>query len=144
MSRYHSGRKDLSAVQQYLRLKRDFPDGRGSVSKGKLLWQQMLKPTPISEGYACRFLLAPSASPKVFVEAPSLSDLAGGRPLPHVYQQQPPQLCHYRPRYQEWTPSMFLATTMLPWACLWLFYFEDWLITNQWKGGGEHPASQDD
>jgi hypothetical protein len=39
---------------------------------------------------------------------------------------------------------MFLANTILPWACLWLFYFEDWLITSQWKGGGEHPASKDD
>jgi hypothetical protein len=133
MSRYHSGRKDLSATQQYLRLKRDFPGGRGSVSKEKLLWRQTLKPTPISEDYAVRLLLAPSASPKVFVEAPSRSDLAGGRPLPHVYQQQPPQLCLYRTRYQEWTPSVFLANTILPWASLWLFFFEDWLIPTNGK-----------
>lgn len=40
----------------------------------------------------------------------------------------------------EWTSEMPLAETIIPWASLWLFYFEDWLVTNGWKGGGEHPA----
>ena len=31
--------------------------------------------------------------------------------------------------------------TVVPWTSLWLFYFEDWLASNEWKGGGEHPPA---
>lgn len=135
---------NLSAVQQYLRLKRDFPDGHGSVSMGKLIWRQSLRPTPISRCYDLRVILGPSPTPKVFVENPCLRDLTSGRSLPHVYQQNPARLCLYQPNYREWAASMFLSETILPWASLWLFYFEDWLITDQWNGGGEHPDTKSD
>lgn len=109
---------------------------------GKLIWRQPLKPTPISRRYDLRILLGPSSTPKVFVENPCLRDLAGGRSLPHVYQQNPARLCLFQPDYREWAASMFLSETILPWASLWLFFFEDWLITDEWKGGGEHPKEK--
>jgi hypothetical protein len=31
----------------------------------------------------------------------------------------------------------------LPWAAIWLFYFEEWLASGEWKGGGEHPHLSD-
>ena len=36
---------------------------------------------------------------------------------------------------------MRLDQTIVPWAILWLFYFEEWLISNEWKGGGLHPET---
>jgi hypothetical protein len=36
---------------------------------------------------------------------------------------------------------MLLATTTVPWALLWLFYFESWLVTGAWDGGGIHPET---
>jgi hypothetical protein len=36
---------------------------------------------------------------------------------------------------------MRLDHTIVPWTALWLFYFEEWLISNDWKGGGVHPSS---
>ena len=27
---------------------------------------------------------------------------------------------------------------------LWLFYFEEWLASDDWKGGGMHPRDADD
>jgi hypothetical protein len=36
---------------------------------------------------------------------------------------------------------MRLDQTVVPWTSLWLFYFEDWLASNEWKGGGEHPPA---
>ena len=74
-----------------------------------------------------------------FIESPDLKLLAGGRRLPHVYQQDPPRLCLYRPRTYEWQPWMRIDSTIVPWAILWLFYFEEWLVSDDWKGGGEHP-----
>jgi len=143
MNGWVNNRNELSPLQQYLRLKRDCPEGQGSVSMGKLIWRQTLKPTSISEPYSTRLVLTPSSSPKIFVEKPCLSELASGRKLPHVYKQKPAQLCLYRSKYDEWLPSMFLTETVLPWASLWLFYFEDWLATDEWKGGGEHPDVKD-
>jgi hypothetical protein len=35
---------------------------------------------------------------------------------------------------------MRIDQTIVPWAALWLFYFEEWLSSDQWKGGGEHPG----
>jgi hypothetical protein len=74
----------------------------------------------------------------VFIEEPDLTMLADGRKLPHVYEQKPPRLCLYMPRTCEWTSSARIDETIVPWTALWLFYFEEWLASGNWKGGGEH------
>jgi hypothetical protein len=74
------------------------------------------------------------AVPRVLVEDPDLVALAGGRRLPHVYQQQPPRLCLICQARASWTSAMRLDQTVVPWAFLWLFYFEEWLVSNEWKG----------
>jgi hypothetical protein len=79
-------------------------------------------------------------TPRVFVDDPDLLALADGRRLPHVYEQQPPRLCLYVPETGEWTPAMRLDQSIVPWAMLWLFYFEEWLVSDEWKGGGVHPG----
>lgn len=32
---------------------------------------------------------------------------------------------------------------IVPWTSLWLYFFEDWLATDEWKGGGKHPAEDE-
>lgn len=80
------------------------------------------------------------ATPHVLVVMPDLIDLAGGRKLPHVYEQRPTRLCLYLPRAREWNGSMSMSETIMPWTILWLFYFEEWLVSDDWKGGGVHPT----
>jgi hypothetical protein len=75
----------------------------------------------------------------VVVLDPDLRSLAGGRDLPHVYDHWPTRLCLYLPGTGEWTPHKLLVATIVPWSALWCFYFEDWLLTGEWNGGGEHP-----
>ena len=60
-----------------------------------------------------------------------------------LYSQKKEKLCLYRPKYREWNPTQHLAKTIVPWLYLWLFYFEEWLVSNDWKGGGEHPPQKD-
>ena len=36
---------------------------------------------------------------------------------------------------------MFIADTIVPWACEWLLHYEIWLATGEWHGGGEHPSA---
>jgi hypothetical protein len=139
MSRYFSARRRLTLPQQFLFLKRDFPYGQGELRGGRIIWRQPFQPTPISRTYQLRLRYTFPGCPKVIVECPRLVELAAGKRIPHLYSQDPAQLCLYQPANHEWSPRDALSRTILPWAALWLFYFEDWLISGVWSGGGDHP-----
>jgi hypothetical protein len=36
----------------------------------------------------------------------------------------------------ERNDSMQIATTIVHWAIMWIVYYESWVITGEWKGGG--------
>ncbi len=133
--------KKLSAPQQWLRLKSSpISSGRGLVKMGELVWDFTATPSPLSRTYTLRIRLKRHGAPDVFVLAPDLKILAGGRPLPHVYSTDPIRLCLHYPKYREWDDTMFIADTIVPWTHLWLIYFEHWLATDEWLGGGKHPG----
>ncbi|WP_292147008.1 hypothetical protein [Mesorhizobium sp.] len=80
--------------------------------------------------------------PNVFIIEPDLLKLADGRRLPHVYHA-PLRLCLIMPGTREWAGTMRIDQTFVPWAATWLFYFEEWLVSDNWKGGGKHPDQND-
>lgn len=133
----------LTAAEQFLALRGNpiGTGGVGSVRAGRLEWRCSVRPTPLSRVYSLHLAYQQGGTPITTVTAPDLTELAGGRPLPHVYTQRPPRLCLYLPREQQWRPSLRLDETILPWAVLWLFYFEEWLVSDEWKGGGVHPSA---
>lgn len=132
--------RPLTAAQQYLCLSNNpICAGAGWLHAGQLQWFYRTSPTPLSRDYGVRIEYRQGATPQVFVDDPELALITGGRRLPHVYDQRPARLCLYLPRAYEWEPWMRIDQTIVPWAALWLFYFEEWLTTNDWKGGGEHP-----
>jgi hypothetical protein len=81
-------------------------------------------------------------APDAFIDAPDLRALSAGRRIPHLYQQKPTRLCLYLPRTFQWQPWMRIDQTIVPWTVLWLYYFEEWLDSDEWKGGGEHPEPE--
>jgi hypothetical protein len=101
-------------------------------------------PTAMSREYRCLLKIHSAAFPELFVVAPDLKALAAGRKLPHVYPHDGvgTKLCLWLPKAHEWCEQMRLDETYLPWAAEWLDYFEEWLVTNDWAGGGEHPQSR--
>jgi hypothetical protein len=137
----HLGRpKPLTVAQQYLNLKGN-PSctGQGRLRGNTLSWGYVIAPTPLSRCYTSRIEYRQGASPEVFIDDPDLTSLSEGRRLPHVYQQRPTRLCLYLPGSYEWGSWMRLDQTIVPWTALWLFYFEEWLISGEWAGGGIHP-----
>lgn len=131
----------LTAAQQLYHLRRNpIAIGEGDAYRGRLDWRMRVQPTPMSRDYEIAIALPPEERPVVIVLAPDLVNLAGGRKLPHVYREDPAELCLYRPLYREWESWMRLDMTIVPWAYLWFYYFEDWLLTDEWAGGGEHPT----
>src|SRR6185295_6593522 len=112
-------RRSLTAAQQFLNLRMSpIASGAGSLHAGRLVWRFAVRPSPFSRQYAARVEFAHGHSPKVFIEAPDLIDLAAGRRLPHVYEQRPTRPCLYLPGTEEWHPGLRLDQTIVPWTSL--------------------------
>jgi len=137
------GRQGMTVAQQFahLRASKVFP-GQGVIRGRGLTWRCSVRPTPLSRRYELRLTWSEDRGPEVFVDEPDLVLLADGMDLPHVYEQRPTRLCLYLPGTGEYRPADRLDLTVLPWAVLWLAYFEDWLARGctDWQGGGEHPS----
>lgn len=138
-------KKLITAAQQYFALKHGniSKQGSGMIKRDTLMWQQCVFPTPLSRPYQIRIVYHVTDAPKVYVDQPELKELAGNRKLPHVYSEDPVQLCLYLPKSGQWTKQQLIVDTILPWTVLWLYYFEMWLISGEWHGGGEHPNGRE-
>ncbi len=129
--------KSLTILQQAAGLKSLYPDGVNSLQRNRLIWRGEITPTPLSCSYKTELVYELKISPKVYVVEPELV-LPEDRDWPHLYEKD--KLCLYYPG--QWNSRMCLATTIIPWASEWFFYYEVWLATGEWRGGGEHPCSK--
>ncbi len=66
-----------------------------------------------------------------------------GEPTPHTYRyRQPahsPALCAWDPADEPFDPSVYIADHVIPAVVRWLVFYEDWMDTGVWRGGGKHP-----
>lgn len=46
------------------------------------------------------------------------------------------RICLYR--YSEFDSRKLISNTIIPWTIEWLYFYELWLATGEWLGGGEH------
>jgi hypothetical protein len=136
-------KRSLTASQQYqdLRCSSLTCNGSGKLGIGRFNYECELRPTVISRSYRISIVFTYKKRPKVLVLQPDLVELGEKRKLPHVYSQSPPELCLYLPGTGEWANDKFVSRTIVPWSMLWLYYFEHWLATGIWEGGGAHPTS---
>jgi hypothetical protein len=138
-----ANRPDLTPAQQFQFLSRNpLCRGSGLITATGIAWNYPVAPTALSREYSAQIDYQKGESPKVCIKSPDLQILAGGRELPHVYRD-PTRLCLYLPGTDEWHGSMRIDQTFVPWTMTWLFYFEEWLKSNDWRGGGEHPADNE-
>lgn len=102
-----------------------------------LQWVGIVHPAPYCERYRMHLSYRTDsrykARPVVTIQDPLLQK-RGDKGCPHRYAEQEP--CLYYPPSDEWTPSMLLAFTIVPWASRWLYFYEMWLATGEWLGGG--------
>lgn len=84
--------------------------------------------------------------PKVYVALSQL-DTENSKVIPHKYcikeinNKKYVELCLFYKN--EWNPTMNIADTIIPWVCEWLYFYEIWVITGEWCGGGKHPTTKD-
>lgn len=128
-------------------------DARGALWEGKLspsnardYTVRVAYKTPI---LAENFTIG-RVQPQVRVTSPLLErhpDYEDG-PIPHVYWDDEdldrPILCLFSLEGREWGLDDLIAETTILWAARWLFFYEGWLATKKWKGGGRHPGRHSD
>lgn len=138
---YKKERKWMTAAQQSFFLRNAFPDSKINFKNNKLIWLGDIKPTPLSKKYKVKIEYKQNNRPDVTVISPPLRRY-NNNPLPHVFKGQ--KLCLFMYKYAEWNSGMRIDETIVPWTSLWLFYYETWLSTGEWFGGGEHPEAGKD
>jgi hypothetical protein len=128
---FYGGRiHSLEPTAQLVRLKNAKPGSDGTAKHGHLRWRGKFQPTSASAVYTVEIQHTVGHRPVIRVIDPPLE----GRPgeaLPHVFPGD--LLCVYRG--DQWTADKSLAL-ILPWISEWLLYYELWLTTGKWYGGG--------
>lgn len=140
--RGRGGRQELTLSQQLLFLRANpAVGGAGAIRANRLTWKTSIQPTPLARRYQTSINYMLGNMPTVQIDEPALEGLAEGRALPHIYLN-PLRLCLHLPGIEDWSAKKRIDQTIVPWAYIWLYYFEDWLSTDDWKGGGRHPGDE--
>ena len=120
--------------------------GRAAIWEGEVC--PLKQPFTISIGYVMPLVIElldlRRIQPRVSVLTPQLrprrNDPEGQ--LPHVYYTGKGPLdvilCLFDPDAREWSPAMSIAETTVPWSIDWLFAYEGWRATGEWKATGKH------
>lgn len=117
-------------------------NGSGSIEKDYFYWEFDVKPSTFSRVYRVLLIWDFSKNnPRVYILNEEVHKVANKRVIPHLYSQEKIQLCLFKPSYNQFSMSMSLCETIIPWTYLWISYYEEWLYSDEWKGGGIHPES---
>jgi len=117
----------LTIGQQMGAMQHHFPHFAYGRPNNVPTWRGTLQPTETSPEYLVKVTYRQPKAPNVWILSPALRSDA-----PHRYSDG--SLCLYYPRDQSWRPDMFIAKTIVPWAALWLAFYELWLRTGEWHG----------
>ena len=139
----HSLVRRRTPIEQLMGLKEKYVVTKVHLMHNSFSCQIVVRPTPLSVEYTLKVVFEPDQKIpfSVYVVNPKPLKLAAGATrLEHVYgDYQDQNLCLYRPRKNQWDGSMLLSETAIPWAVEWLYFYEIWVCTGKWLGGGEHP-----
>lgn len=132
----------ISLLKQKVALISAYKDSKCSIDKNKkqLFWTGTIKPTVFSKEYKVFMIYELWKTPKVWVVGDELERL-DDKKFPHKYdidqEAKMVRICLYR--YSEFNVYKLLANTIILWTVEWLYFYELWLATGEWLGGGEHP-----
>lgn len=134
----------ISFAQQAMHLQKEYPESKCSLSCGKLIWSGEIRPSPLSRTYKIRIeCYGFHCRPKVILYGDYIDGIE--KPdFPHHFEidRSKPEvvLCLHMPYefdYRDW-----IADTIIPWTQEWLYFYEIWLATGEWCGGGHIPKAR--
>ena len=132
----------MTLAQQKFALERAYPDAHCELNRGVLIWRAVVRPTALSRQYQVKIWCDENHQPRIVVSGDSLRGLSNSD-FPHKYDidetHRLVRVCLYLP--SEFDPMKSFSDTLVPWAVEWLFHYEIWLATGEWRGGGVHPVN---
>jgi len=133
-----SKEKMISIRRQGKEILKDYPNWNVNYVGSTLHAKGHIQPSVWSENYHVKIKFNPNDStPVVKLISPKLERRNGKLP-PHLLKKE--SLCLHYPKHKEWTKVKLISKTIMPWISLWLFYYEHWLTSGKWLGGGtKHP-----
>jgi hypothetical protein len=129
--------KNKSIAQQVGLIKSRYSNFEVTFDHQHLTAVGNIQPTARSCTYNVRINYSLKNRLEVSVLSPQLIKSFKEEDIPHVYPGK--KLCLYMPKYGEFKITDYISETIIPWTSLWLYHYEVWHITGEWKGGGEHP-----
>jgi hypothetical protein len=130
-------KKNISIVDQYARLRHDYPHFKVVINREYLKIKGQIQPSPRSLIYQFKINYKIGNRPQIKITNPELKKNFKNDRIPHVYSGN--ELCLYYPKYKEFTSKQPIVDYIIPWISLWLYYYEIWHATGEWLGGGFHP-----
>lgn len=94
-----------------------------------------MKPFENSLDYRVLFFQERNKKPKTYILSPNIYELTNGKEPPHVYEFNE-SLCRLCLNLPSEVDTNKYYDYVIPWISDWLAYFEMWLITGEWYGGG--------
>ena len=125
----------LTNGQQVGRMSAAFPRFAVRMSRNLVEWRGEITPFGCSKTYLISITFSLQRRVKVRVVEPVLQSLPGKK-IPHRFRDG--SLCLNLP--EEWNSSMPVAEILIPWISDWIYYYEIWLATGDWIGGGHEPC----
>lgn len=130
--------KALSIAEQLVKIQYDYSSFRCEVqSNSTLIIIGNIQPTPLSSNYTVKIIYKMGSRPNIFILSPDIESSEGK--IPHTYKDN--ELCLFYPRYKEWTKYDYIADKIIPWISEWIYFYEIWSVTGDWRGGGKHPTT---
>ncbi len=142
MGNKYLNNKKLTLPKQGALLKAKYPESIMWIKHNRLIWQGEIRPTSISRLYKIRITCERINNPKVILYGEHIEGIEKVD-FPHIYRKdlkkQEVQLCLNMP--YEFNYSMRIIDTVIPWTQEWLFFYEIWLVTGEWRGGGHRARN---
>ena len=109
------------------------------ISGKTLTAEGWTQPLPVTARYRVRIRYRLGYWPVAEIIDPPLHRRVADQRVAHTnsVDNEP---CLFTKERGDWRPSMFLATTVVPWLEEWLVFYEGWHLTGAWQGGGTLPA----
>lgn len=127
------GHQAVPPIHQILAMTRDFPTMQ-LIDPRHLVWRGPIEPTGSGIFYTLEVhARGKRGVPKAWIRKPNLVNKPGSRVPPHCFVEDR-SLCLYQHRENPWQPDLLVAETIIPWACGWVLFYEQWLETGVWLG----------
>jgi hypothetical protein len=113
--------KELSLISKKIKLK----------ANSFIIWEWTVRPYPDTQEYTICINYEKRWPPRVWIVVP---DISLKNNLPHVFSKQKNRLCLYHDNDWQWHSYYKMRDTILVWSLMWIVYYEDFCITDKWRG----------